>query len=186
MAQPIEWDGGGFAQAVEECSGTPVRACFQCHKCSTGCPGGAEMDLLPSQVVRLVQLGTAQEVLSCAAIWVCASCQACTTRCPMGVDVAGVMDALRVMAVEHRVALGDPRPPAFHRSFLASVRRHGRVWEVGMTAAYKLRSGDLLADVDKVPELLAHGRLPLLPARTEGAAQVRRVFRRAAAQEEER
>ena len=38
-------------------SGTPVSACFQCHKCTTGCPVGPEMDLLPSQVMRLVHLG---------------------------------------------------------------------------------------------------------------------------------
>ena len=94
-------------------SGTPLRTCFQCHKCSTGCPIGPEMDLLPSQVMRLVQLGAEAEVLESRGIWLCASCEACTTRCPMGIDVAAVMDALRMLAVERKASLPDSARQAF-------------------------------------------------------------------------
>ena len=121
-------------------SGTAVSACFQCHKCSTGCPIGPDMDLLPSQVMRLVHLGAEAEVLESQAIWLCASCEACTTRCPMGIDIAAVMDALRMLAVERKVAVADSHGKQFNRSFLGSVRHHGRVFEVGMMAAYKLRT----------------------------------------------
>jgi heterodisulfide reductase subunit C len=183
MATTLPSDSG-FLDAVQRTSGTPVSACFQCHKCSTGCPIGPEMDFLPSQVMRLVHLGLEDEVLASQAIWLCASCEACTTRCPQAIDIAAVMDALRIMAIERQVHLGDKHGREFNRSFLGSVRRHGRVFEVGMMAFYKLRTGDLLADVGKVPQMLAKGKLSLLPKRSGGAGEVREVFRRAEEEEQ--
>ena len=132
-----------------------------------------------SQVMRLIHLGEDREVLESRAIWLCASCEACTTRCPMGIDIAGVMDILRIMAVERKVDLPDTRVEAFNRSFLRSVRRHGRVYEMGMLAAYKLRSRDLFSDVDKAPKLLAKSKLSLLPSKSGAANEVRGVFDRA-------
>ena len=184
MADILQWNSSDLVEEVQRRSGTPVGACFQCHKCSTGCPIGPEMDYLPSQVMRLVHLGAEAEVLGSQAIWLCASCEACTTRCPMSIDVAGVMDTLRIMVIERQVALPDAHGKQFNRSFLGSVRRHGRVFEMGMMAAYKLRTLDLFSDVGKVPQMLAKGKLSLLPKRSGGAGEVREVFRRA--EEEER
>lgn len=183
MSETIPIADGGFCETVARRSGTAVSACFQCHKCTTGCPIGPEMDLLPSQVMRLVHLGAAEEVLGSKSIWLCASCEACTTRCPMGIDIAGVMDILRIMAIEERVKVPDSRSREFNRSFLGSVRRHGRVFELGMMAAYKLRTGDLMSDVAKVPQMLLKGKLSFLPKRSGSAAEVREVFRRAEAEE---
>lgn len=83
-----------FVQKVEELSGQNVYACYQCGKCSAGCLFAEHMDLLPNQVIRLVQLGD-EAVLEARAPWVCAACLACSVRCPKGVDVARVMEALR-------------------------------------------------------------------------------------------
>jgi len=144
------------------------------------------MDVLSSQVMRLIHLGAEQEVLESRAIWLCASCEACTTRCPMEIDIAGVMDVLRIMAVERQVDLADARVEAFNRSFLRSVRRHGRVYEVGMLAAYKLRSRDFFSDLDKAPKMLAKKKLSLLPNRSAGVDEVRGVFDRAKEEESAR
>jgi len=48
-----------------------------------------------------------------------------------------------------------------------------------MMASYKLRTGDLLSDVGKVPQMLAKGKLSLLPRRSGSTKEVRQVFRRA-------
>jgi heterodisulfide reductase subunit C len=172
-------EGQRVGREVEQRSGTPVTACFQCHKCSTGCPVGPEMDFLPSQVMRLVHLGLEDEALGSQAIWLCASCEACTTRCPQGIDIAAVMDALRIMAIDRQTTLPDAHGKQFNRSFLGSVKHHGRVFEMGMMAFYKLRTGDLFSDVDKVPQMLAKGKLSLLPKRSGSVGEVREVFRRA-------
>lgn len=184
MADTIQCNGSQLAAEVEARSGTPVRACFQCHKCSTGCPVGPDLDYLPSQIMRLVHLGLESEVLGSQAIWLCASCEACTTRCPQGIDIAAVMDALRIMAIDRQVTLPDSHGKQFNRSFLDSVRRHGRVFELGMMAFYKLRTGDLFSDMDKAPQMFAKGKLSLLPKRSRSAGEVKQIFRRA--EEEER
>jgi len=179
MAERLQYRDTSLLEEVESRSGTRVSACFQCHKCSTGCPIGPDMDLLSSQVMRLIQLGEEDELLASKAIWLCASCEACSTRCPQGIDVAAVMDALRIMAVGRKLAPADARGKHFNRSFLSSVRRHGRVFEAGMMAFYKLRSGDWFGDVDKVPKMLAKKKLGFLPNRSGAAKEVRDVFRRA-------
>jgi heterodisulfide reductase subunit C len=179
MSNAIQWNDNGLLDEVQQRSGTPVGACFQCHKCSTGCPIGPDMDFLPSQIMRLLHLGAENEVLASRAIWLCASCEACTTRCPMAIDIAGVMDALRIMAIDRQIDLPDAHGKHFHRSFLGSVRHHGRVYEMGMMIAYKLRTQDLFSDVDKVPQMLAQGKLSLLPHRSGSIRQLREIFRRA-------
>ena len=103
----------------------------------------------------------------------------------MEIDIAAVMDALRIMAIERPGDAARRHGKQFNRSFLGSVRRHGRVFEMGMMAAYKLRTGDLLSDVDKVPQMLAKGKLSLLPKRSGSAREVREVFRRAEEEEKQ-
>ncbi len=186
MAETLRIQDTEFLRLVERLAGTPVSACFQCHKCSTGCPIGPEMDLLSSQIMRLINLGEAEEVLESEGIWLCASCEACTTRCPMEIDIAGVMDTLRMIAVERKVAIPDTHGEKFNRSFLGSVRRHGRVFELGMMAAYKLRCGDLFSDVDKAPKMFAKGKLKILPNRSGDVKEVRKIFRRAEEQAKDR
>jgi heterodisulfide reductase subunit C len=90
---------GEFVQMVNEISGQNVLNCYQCGRCSSGCPLTFAMRLLPNQVIRLVQLGLEEEALNSNTIWVCASCLTCHARCPRGVDLARVMEALRAISL---------------------------------------------------------------------------------------
>ena len=144
------------------------------------------MDFQSSQVMRLCHLGAEAEALESQAIWLCASCEACTTRCPQGIDIAAVMDTLRIMAVERKAAVADPRGMYFNRAFLGSVRRLGRVFEMGMMVAYKLRTRRFTDDLDKLPAMLKKRKLALLPKRTRNTAEVRQLFERAEAEERKR
>lgn len=102
----IEKVRGHFVRQVEEISGQDLLACNQCGKCSAGCPIVATMDVLPSQVIRMAQLGM-EEVLECKTIWICASCLTCVARCPKGVDLPRLMEALRQIALRKGVAKLD-------------------------------------------------------------------------------
>ncbi len=94
---------GHFVRQVEEISGQDLLACNQCGKCSAGCPIVGEMDILPSQAIRMAQLGM-EDVLESTTIWVCASCLTCVARCPKGVDVPRLMEALRQIALRNGIA----------------------------------------------------------------------------------
>ena len=97
---------GPFVARVEEISGQALLACNQCGKCSAGCPVVAAMDILPSQVIRMAQLGM-EEVLESNTIWICASCLTCVARCPKGVDLPRLMEALRQIALRQGIAKLD-------------------------------------------------------------------------------
>jgi len=97
---------GHFVQQVEEISGQDLLACNQCGKCSAGCPIAATMDILPSQVIRMAQLGI-EDVLESNTIWICASCLTCVARCPKGVDLPRLMEAMRQIALREGVAKLD-------------------------------------------------------------------------------
>jgi len=93
-----------FLAKVEELSGEIITKCDQCGICSGSCPMVPEMDITPSQMMRMVQLGES-EVMESKAMWLCASCFACTVRCPRGLDLSRVAEALRQMklrkAIDH-------------------------------------------------------------------------------------
>jgi heterodisulfide reductase subunit C len=84
-----------FVAKIEEISGQKLLACYQCGKCSAGCPAVADMDILPNQVIRFAQLGLRDELFQSKAVWVCASCLTCNSRCPKGIKIAEVMEAIR-------------------------------------------------------------------------------------------
>ncbi len=84
-----------FVKKIEELSGQNVYACYQCGKCSAGCPLVGQMDILPHTILRLLQMGQKKEALDSETPWFCATCLQCSVKCPKGVDVAGIMDALR-------------------------------------------------------------------------------------------
>jgi heterodisulfide reductase subunit C len=88
---------------IKEISGEDVRACYQCGKCTAGCPLAAAMDLMPNQILRLLQLGEYESVMQSRSIWLCASCLTCAARCPKEVDPARVMDALRTVLMRQGI-----------------------------------------------------------------------------------
>ena len=97
-----------LAVEIESRTGINIFNCYQCGKCSAGCPSISEMDISPCEIIRLVQLGQEKEVLDSKTIWICASCFTCVTRCPKGVDLAKVMEALRQITLRKNVDYVSP------------------------------------------------------------------------------
>ena len=82
-------------QNMQKLSGTDVRKCMKCGKCSGRCPAFKEMDVKPHQFVSFLADGKIEKLLESEAIWNCLSCMACVERCPRGVAPAAVVEAVR-------------------------------------------------------------------------------------------
>ncbi|MBN1231751.1 MAG: 4Fe-4S dicluster domain-containing protein [Candidatus Coatesbacteria bacterium] len=91
-------------EIIKDISGQDVYVCYQCGKCTAGCPMSENMDIMPNQIIRLLQIGAFDELLKHNTIWLCASCLTCTSRCPKGVDLARIMEAVRLLLLRQNVA----------------------------------------------------------------------------------
>lgn len=95
-------------ERVMSLSGKNVYLCYQCGMCSSSCPMAQYMDLLPHQVIRLLQLGN-PDVVKVKAIWLCVSCMTCSDRCPRRVEPSAVFEALRQLTLRKGVDYVDYR-----------------------------------------------------------------------------
>jgi len=169
-----------LAASVRQMTGVDVSECYQCGKCTAGCPMARYMDLSPSQVMRLGQIGDAaaiERALRSGAIWDCLGCLTCTQRCPKELDPAAVLDALREMSYSRGLVSPEQKKVlAFHEAFLKTVQKNGRMSEVPLVRRYKMSSMDLFSDVLLVPPMLRRGKLPLKAHKIPGRKEVRRIF----------
>ena len=164
-----------FAEIIKETSGLDVNLCYQCKKCTSGCPVSYAMDYTPAQLMHAIRLGFKDLVLNSATIWLCASCETCTTRCPQEVDIAAVMDTLRIMAVRAGIKPKVPEVTAFNRTGLVNIRFLGRMYELGLIGMLKLATGQLTKDMDLGIKMFKKGKLKLLPS-FKGSSTTRRIF----------
>jgi len=159
-------------QIRNEC-GENAFLCYQCGKCSSGCPVAEHFDLFPNELLRAVQLGQRDAVLKSRTLWLCAMCETCAVRCPHGINITRIMDVLKIMA--QREGLSSPLPAAvlFNRAALRGVRFFGKMYETGIMGELYLRQmadGTLdwrqLLDKD-LPlalKMIGKGKLKLLPS----------------------
>ncbi len=167
-----------IAQRVREITGVDLSVCYQCRKCTSGCPVSGMAKCPPSEMMRRLHLDMGDELLDSDILWMCVSCETCSTRCPMGIDVAAVMDALRKIAMERGAAKGEGNVPLFNQAFLKTVEVFGRTYDLAMIAAYKLGSRKLMADTEKFPTMLAKRKIALLPPTGADRKTVRRIFKK--------
>jgi len=151
-----------FSETVRAEIGENVYRCWQCVKCTAGCPLAEEFDLMPNQVMRALQLNDAS-VLESKAIWLCASCHTCATRCPRSIDVTAVMDTLRIEARRRGVPPAIPEIPKFNSIFMRLTGIFGRVPEALLMGAFNFARGTPAQDAKLGWQLFRKGRLGMFP-----------------------
>jgi heterodisulfide reductase subunit C len=157
--------------------GHPLSQCYQCGKCSAGCPAAYTMDQPPNRIIRLLQLGLHDRALAQNSYWVCSSCEMCTARCPRLIEIKEIMELLRHEAYRRGITSGERTVPAFHRAFLKTVEWFGRLYEPGLIMLNNLVSGRLFKDFTAAPGMVFKGKIKLLPGRGADNAAVRRIFK---------
>ena len=165
-----------------------ISACYQCRKCTNGCPLTFAMDLYPDRIIRMALLGQEKQVLGSRTIWVCSSCETCTTRCPNGIDIAGVMDWLKEESIKRGYSSPQSRVTRFHQTFLDAIRLGGgRLQEGLLLGLYtmrtgpmgKLMSGELFKDMRLGMALAKRGRLKIkFPKRLKGLREIKQILKK--------
>ena len=134
------------------------------------------MDYTPNQVLRFVRFGLREQALTCKTIWVCVGCHTCSSQCPMGIDVATVMDTLRLMAVKEGVAIGRPNILEFHEEVLRSLEKYGRAHKLGIMLRHKLTTKSWFKDLDVGLKMLAKRKLDLWPSKVQDIKEIKSLF----------
>ena len=169
----------GLKRIVEEMSGVDLSICYQCKKCTSGCPVAILTRSSPSEIIRRLHLGAGNELLDSDLIWMCLSCETCYSRCPMQINTAAVIDALRVLAVERKAAVQQGNVPLMNSMFLKTVESFGRTYDLAMIMAYKLGTGSIMSDTEKFPAMLQKGKMAILPHPGADKQVVKRIFKKA-------
>jgi heterodisulfide reductase subunit C2 len=170
---------GDLLGAVQEKADVNVSACYQCKKCSIGCPVADQTESSPSEIIRRLQMGAGDELLQADLIWTCLSCETCYARCPNEINFSAVIDALKSLAVEKGVAGPEGDAPLFNRLFLDTVKSYGRAYDLQAIAMHKLQTGNLKQDMDKFPAMLRKRKMAILPPSGADKGKVKRIFQKA-------
>ena len=92
MAITVSTDLSKFIR--EEC-GENVYECYQCERCSSGCPTVSAMRYRPAQMMRLAQFGLERALAQDPSIWRCVGCDSCTEHCPWNLSVRRLVEIMR-------------------------------------------------------------------------------------------
>ncbi|MHB1253484.1 MAG: 4Fe-4S dicluster domain-containing protein [Candidatus Humimicrobiaceae bacterium] len=173
-----------FIKSFQSTVGQNINLCYQCRKCSAGCPIVYEMDYTPTQIIQAIRLGMKDLVLKSKTIWLCTSCETCTTRCPQNIEITDIMDIARKIAVREKVVPGIRDIHNFYRSFAQIIRIFGRMYEFGVIVLFKLRNRDFKRDMGVGLKLWKYGKISLLPNLGK-AFQTKKMFSKVKQIEEE-
>ncbi|MBI5841980.1 MAG: 4Fe-4S dicluster domain-containing protein [Chloroflexi bacterium] len=164
-----------LARRIKDELGQNVYLCYQCVKCTSGCPLAEFFDWQPNQVMRSLQLGQEDIALHSKTPWLCASCQTCTTRCPQGLDITGIMAFLTREALARDIKPEVPEVDICNQAFLREVQLWGRSYDLGLMAEMKLRTHKFTDDLDLGVRIIQKNKLPFLPKRARPPKQVKPV-----------
>jgi heterodisulfide reductase subunit B2 len=164
-----------LAQRVQDEVGQNVYLCYQCVKCTSGCPVNEFFDWQPNQIMRALQLGQEDIALHSQTPWLCASCQTCTTRCPQGLDITAIMEFLTREVRARGIKPTVPEVNAFNEAFMREIHLWGRSYELGLMAEMKLRTRDLTSDMDLGIKMMRKRKLAFLPHRTRPPRKVKPI-----------
>lgn len=169
-----------LARDLQTATGENVMLCYQCKKCTLGCPSAYAMRMKPHELMRALQLGLREEIYWSGMIWICLSCETCNTRCPQKINILRVINALRELFLARKVDYYNPYPaiPGFHRLFMFLVSRFGRVYDLGLALLMNLRMLTPFKDIDLAAAMLRKGKLKRFPRSGRGSKELQQVTAR--------
>ncbi len=170
---------GSIREELKEITGIDANVCFQCRKCTLGCPVSSLMNTKISELVRLIQLDEREKVLSADTFWFCVSCETCATRCPQDINLTKLMDGLREIFFKEGRKPVPYEIPLFFQIFTKSYLKRGRVYELGLVMDYNFRQVDFFKDIELLPILLRRGKISFLPpSKVPTADKIKEIYKK--------
>lgn len=156
-----------------------INSCIQCGTCTGSCPNSFAMDLTPRQLWYNVLMGEKETIFHSKTFSLCSVCYYCTLRCPRGLPLTETMSALKQIAAKENL-VPYKQSVRFYKSFMESVRRHGRVREMEFMTLYFLSMKNPFLPIKFAPlgmRLMSKGKVSLeIPSKGTGALET--IFRK--------
>ena len=169
-----------FIQEVEKLpGGDKVLECIQCGVCAGSCPTRFAMDYSPTQILKMINLGMREQVLSSSTIWECTSCHTCAARCPRGIEITTLMMSLKNLSLKANLAKSKTKPK-FHKSFFEVINKYGRLSEtVLMTKTMKKSDPKAIMHNASLGLRMARkGKIRLRPEKIEHTADLENMLKK--------
>jgi len=157
-----------------------VRECYQCGNCSASCPAAFTFDYPPNQLMRMLQIGLVEKVLDSSAIQLCVQCLTCTARCPRNIDVAGIIEDLKTVAIAQERDVPE-HVNTFNRAFMKSIAHYGRLPELYSMARFYMGTMDpkmAMSDVGLMRPMVSRGKMKFVPRKSKGADEVDHIYKK--------
>ena len=148
--------------------GEKILECIQCGSCTGGCPAMFAMDYSPMQIIKMINLGMKEKVLSSSTLWVCSACYTCATRCPRNVNFTTLMMSLRNKAIRENLVKNEANLK-FHKYFFEVVNKYGRLHEPELLLNLMKKNdvNSLRHNASLALRLLKKGKLQIRAPKTE-------------------
>lgn len=176
-----------FYDEIAERSGQNIAECYQCTKCSGGCPFNSLMDYSVNQILEMIVYGLEDQLLSSKAIQMCIGCGTCEANCPAGFAMYRVMETLRAKAKEKGIQSRETKVPMFNKFFLETVEQSGRSHETGIAMKYVMANKSSIFESGLIgmgPKMLGAGLMgpgDMFPHKIQGSEHVAGIFKKVAA-----
>lgn len=177
MVTKINNDTDRIRREILEYIEPKIYNCYQCGKCTAGCPLSDVFEYEPNQIIRLVQSGKIDSIIKSNSIFLCLSCEICSSRCPQDVHIATIMNFIRNEAWKaDRFKIKSIS--RFYKMFLRIVGRTGRSFEPGLLISLNFLSGRLFNDMDLALDILKKRKIRLLPEFVKGRKEITKIIKK--------
>ena len=151
--------------------------CYQCGKCSGGCPMANGMDLKPRGIMRCAQVGALDTILNSNTIWLCSGCYACVDRCPHDVNVPAFIEEARYEAMRQGIKRRDS--DVLNKAFVANIKMFGKSHEMILAGLYNVLALKPTQDVVSLPHMLKNKMIGIMPNTINETSELAKMIERA-------
>lgn len=176
--------GQALCRQVTRQSGQTIELCYHCGRCGGGCPVAKPAGMTPEEFLWLIQFGLADQAVASPLLWLCVGCGTCGARCPNQISTNEVIDSLRAATADSQsIAKQVKAVRTFHKLLVRQVRRRGRLHELSLIAALRLRTLTFFKDIVLGRRMLLRGKIPILPHKLAGVAEIKSLLAKLAERE---